>query len=174
MFLKQSKGFRTTTENVLKAEQRIQDHQGKCSKSGVRRSRSVQRSAIRGRCAHGCACCLQISAPAIADDVIGWQRWRGSSSSSRGDSEFAVYDKVEYSSSDSRPLCSSLCLLLASERLGSAVYLCEWHKRHHGSSSRGGNLEFAACNKLEVAFGARAMGSLSCSRLADKHTGNRR
>ena len=71
-----------------------------------------------------------------------------------------------------RALCSSLCLLLASERLASAVYLCgcpscegrAQHgslKRHHGSSSRGSDLVFAACKKDNRSGGAvvgRAVG----------------
>ena len=53
--------------------------------------------------------------------------------------------------------------------------LCGWQKRQRGSSSSsGGDSEFAACNKLEEAFGARAKCTPSCSLLAGEHTGNRR
>ena len=88
--------------------------QGKCSKSGVQRQDhkesvlkvessdrdwfSVARFA--GGVLKTSACCLQISAPAIADDTIRWDRWRGSSSNSSGDSEIAVYNKVKYGDCD--------------------------------------------------------------------------
>ena len=145
----------------------------------------VQRSAIRGCCAHGCACCLQISAPAISDDVIGWQWWRGSSSSSRSDSGFTVYNKVKYSSLDSRVLGSSLCLLPASERLGSAVYLCgcpsckgkgpAWIAQEASRQQQQGRRLGVrrACNKLTKHSVQRAMCSLSCSRLAGERPGCR-
>ena len=58
-------------------------------------------------------------------------------------------------------------------RVSAIADLCGWQKRQR-SSSRSGDSEFAACNKLEEAFGARAMCSLSCSLLAGERTGNRR
>ena len=78
-------------------------------------------AAIRGRCAHCPARCLQVSAPAIAD-LCRWQKqWHSSSSSSSSNSEFAVCNKW-YSSFNSRVLCSWLCSLLLSECLGSRRY----------------------------------------------------
>ena len=51
-------------------------------------------------------------------------------------------------------LCSSLCL--------------------YGSSRSGGDFKYAARNKLDDTFSPRTMGSLLCSLLASKRTGNHR
>ena len=62
-------------------------------------------------------------------------------------------------------------------RVSAIADLCGWQKRQHGSSSsRLGDSEFAVCNKLEEAFSARLMWSLSCSLrlLAGTCTSNRR
>ena len=56
---------------------------------GVRRAQQVGGGIRLGRWAHCSACCLRVSAPAITDVVIGWQRWRGSSSSRSRDSKFS-------------------------------------------------------------------------------------
>ena len=53
------------------------------------RATSWRKHSAQGQWLHCPAHGLRVSAPAITDDSIRWQRWRGSSSSSSSDSELA-------------------------------------------------------------------------------------
>ena len=149
-------GFGTTTwttkENVLKAGH------GDCDRFSV--------AAIRGRCAHCSACVVSAVRVSSIADLCGWQKRRHSSSSRSGDSVRRVQQGAAAWIKGRCAHCSACYFRV---RASAIADLCVWQKRQRGSSSSsGGDTEFAAYNKLEQTFGARAMCSLSCSLLAGK------